>query len=78
MRGRETPNQEAGFFKSGTSKQFCFLVEFLLLIGNSIETVAAFLVRSVGKFTSGRGADVRIFSRRIFLIFFLIPICFAC
>ena len=60
MRGRETHNQEVELSNPEHLISFIFLAQFLLHnIGYWIETVAALLVSSVSKITSGRGADVR-------------------
>ena len=51
MRGREISNQQVGYSYLGRFFQHN--------IDSLIETVAALLVASVSKITSGRGADVR-------------------
>ena len=52
-------DQQIRYFNPGHLNNFIFLVEFLLQnIGNLMETVAAVLVASVSKITSGREADV--------------------
>ena len=59
MQELETSQQQVGFSSPEHLNSF-LLVEFLLVfMGNLIETVAALLVASVSKITSGLGADVR-------------------
>ena len=60
MRGRETHNQTVGYSNpEDLSCFYFFLVKcFLHNIGILIKTVAALLVTSVSKFTSGREAGV--------------------
>ena len=58
IRGHKTPNQQFGY--SNPDYLNSFLIEFLLLnIGSLIELLAALLLPSVSKITSGSRAVVR-------------------
>ena len=58
MRGHKTPNQQFGY--SNPDYLNSFVIEFLLLnIGSLIELLAALLLPSVCKITSGSRAVVR-------------------